>query len=771
VTHSVTLSIMLAYDRRSVRSPSSSAGSRITRLFGAAGTLALVAAVCVSCEAGSGAPEATGTTSSAVTIGGLFPTGVNAAGTPLAVGAIDPHYVLSSNDPNFPGPNAIVVTPAGGWTGNTATSKWISVQASTTGAANGVYTYTTTFTLAGVDPTSATLTGSWACDDSCTMTLNGTTVAQKATPGWGTVGTFTVAAGSPFVLGANTLAVVTPNTTGGPTGVQIVTISGNVGGCTADTQCTNAQFCNTQTAACTAKLLNGTAIPTLTGHTPALTGTCTTAVGTAVCSSGVCDPKDNECGIATGDATCTLGDGANVCRSGACSNDGKCEPAGGCDLDSDCTGGKWCDEATHACTAKLPNTSPIPNDPTHTNPTLDGKCTLAAALLVCTSAICDTKNDECGLANGDGPCTILTGDLCQSGTCSLTLTCKPATGCNTDGDCTGGDWCDEATHVCTAKLPNGTPIPSDPTHTMPTLNGSCTTAAATLVCASLVCDTKDNKCGFAPGDGMCTPMDAMTVCRSGVCVGGVCEPPGDCNTDADCTGGTWCDESMHLCTAKLANGTKIPDDPPHTNPTLGGVCTTGAATLVCMSGLCSTATNDCAATSAVPDAGAGGDAGTGNDAGTGAGSDAGADAGTGAGNDAGTGTGNDAGTGSDAGTGAGSDAGADAGTGAGSDGGANAGDDAGDDSGSGDAAAGDDSGSGDDGGAAGQDASVNTDSGTTGGGEDAAGNGSGSNSDYLEGGGLSCAMSRGGSRDPGGVAVMMCMLALGAAVGRGRRNR
>jgi hypothetical protein len=728
-------------------------------VLGGAISLALVAAVCASCEAGAGAPEDIGSTASAVTITGLFSTGVNAAGAPLAVGAIDPHYTLSSTDAALPGPNAITVTPAGGWTGNTATSKWVSGQASTNGAGGAVYTYKTTFTLAGVNPASATLTGSWSCDDSCVMNLNGTPVAQKNTPGWGTVGNFTVAAGSPFVLGTNTLSIVTSNTTGGPTGLQIVSISGAVNGCTTDAQCTAAQFCNTQTATCTAKLTNGTAIPTITGHTPALNGTCTAAVGAAVCVAGVCDVGEAECGLPDGEGPCTVATGPAVCRSGACSTDGTCEPANGCNVDADCTGGKWCNETAHACTAKLSNGTAIPTDGKHMNPTLNGTCTLPAAVLVCSSAICDTKDNKCGLADGDGPCTILGGAQCRSGACSLTLTCKPGGGCNTDGDCTGGDWCDEATHVCTAKLPNGTPIPSDPKHTMPTLSGTCTTGAATLVCASSVCDTTDNKCGFAPGDGTCTAMNAMTVCRSGVCIGGVCETPGSCNGDTDCTGGTWCDESIHTCEAKLTNGQPIPSDPPHTNPTLGGVCTTGAATLVCQSGICSTATNDCSATAALPDAGAGGgDAGTdgGADGGTGTGGDAGTDGGTGTGADAGT----------DAGTGDGGDAGADAG-----DGGAVLGDDGGDDAGTtAEAGAGD---AGDDGGATGEDASLGADSSTPGSGDDAAAGGGGpaNESGLLEGGGLSCAMSRGGSTDSGGVAAMMCMLALGAAVGRGRRNR
>jgi hypothetical protein len=392
------------------------------------GCALVVAAVCASCEASTDPTEVVATSSSALAVTGLFATGVSAAGTRLAIGATDPHYVLSSNDPNFPGPNALTVNPAGGWAGAGANSRWISVEASTTGAMGGVYTYTTTFTLAGVDPATATLSGQWACDDSCVLKLNGTQVASNPTPAWLFVENFTVPAGSPFQLGANTLAFVTSNTTGGPTGLQVLSITGNVSGCDADDQCSTTQYCDTQSATCVSKLANGAPIPNVTGHTPPLTGICTAGSGAAVCTAGLCDTADNDCGLANGDGPCNGADGAAVCRSGACSVAGTCEPAGGCNADGDCTGGDWCDEATHTCTAKLANGTPIPSDPTHASPTLNGTCTTSAATLVCVSAVCDTKDNRCGLADGDGPCTV--GDettLCRTGTCNSGATCGAGT--------------------------------------------------------------------------------------------------------------------------------------------------------------------------------------------------------------------------------------------------------------------------------------------------------------------------------------------------------
>jgi hypothetical protein len=347
---------------------------------------------------------------------------------------------------------------------------------------------------------------------------------------------------------------------------------------------------------CTAKVANGGAVPNDPAHTnPTLNGTCTVQAGALVCVSGVCDTKDNECGYANGDGPCTLANGGTVCRSGACSTNGTCEPAGGCNVDADCAAGKWCDESAHTCTAKIANGGAVPSDPPHTNPTLNGVCTSGAGALVCVSAVCDTKDNECGYANGDGPCTLANGGVvCRSGACSTNGTCEPAGGCDVDADCTAGHWCDESMHTCTATLPNGGAIPTDPPHANPTLNGMCTSGAGTLVCTSGVCDTHDNECGYADGDGPCTTGNGGTVCRSGMCsTNGTCEPAGGCNVDADCTAGHWCDESMHTCTATLPNGGAIPTDPPHTNPTLNGVCTSGAGTLVCTSGVCDTHDNEC----------------------------------------------------------------------------------------------------------------------------------------------------------------------------------
>jgi hypothetical protein len=362
-------------------------------------------------------------------------------------------------------------------------------------------------------------------------------------------------------------------------------------GCTQDTNCPAGEWCNETASDCTPTLANGTALPTDAAHTnPTLNGTCTAAAGTLVCTSAVCDTSDSKCGYANGDGPCTAVSGATVCRSGACSTNGKCEPAGGCNVDADCAAGKWCNETSHVCTATIANGGALPTDGAHTNPTLNGTCTAAAGTLVCTSAVCDTRDNDCGYANGDGPCTAVNGaTVCRSRACSTNGTCVPAGGCNVDADCTSGNWCNETSHACTPKIANGVAMPTDGAHTNPTLNGTCTAAAGTLVCTSAVCDTSDSKCGYANGDGPCTATNGATVCRSGACsTNGTCETAGGCAADADCTSGQYCNESSHTCTPKVANGGAVPTDPSHTNPMLDGTCTVAAGALACVSAICDT---------------------------------------------------------------------------------------------------------------------------------------------------------------------------------------
>ncbi|MEI9937366.1 MAG: hypothetical protein WDO69_09075 [Pseudomonadota bacterium] len=398
------------------------------------------------------------------------------------------------------------------------------------------------------------------------------------------------------------------------------------GGCNLDNDCTDGLWCNETSHACTPKLTNGTAIPSDVPHaSPPLTGMCLAAAATLVCQAGVCDTADNKCGYAVNGGPCTTLTAASVCRSASCSNNGSCQPAGGCNIDTDCiVPGQWCAEATHVCTAKLANGTTMPTDAPHSSPTLNGTCTVGAGSLVCQATVCDTIDSKCGKLNGSagctvvdqasicrssacdadgscgyatnhGPCSLLNQTtVCRSGTCSNNGLCQPAGGCNIDGDCVEGQWCNETSHSCSMKLTNGSALPADAPHAGPILAGTCTAPAAVLVCQSSVCDLADDKCGFNVNGGPCTAINAEVVCRSSSCSqNGRCKPATGCNVDLDCTGGNWCNESLHVCTAMLANGSAIPSDAPHTVPTLAGTCTVPAGLLVCQSSVCDVADDKC----------------------------------------------------------------------------------------------------------------------------------------------------------------------------------
>ena len=166
--------------------------------------------------------------SEAATIPGLFNTGVSDANVPLASGSVDPHWrMFQSADPAFPGPNAIVLNDAGfpipPWLANGPGSKWLAPQASqVTGNQPGDYTYRITFNLAGLEPSTAVITGRWSSDNTGpAVLLNGVSTGGISDGNFGALGnTFTINSG--FVDGANTLDFVVNNagTAANPTGFR-----------------------------------------------------------------------------------------------------------------------------------------------------------------------------------------------------------------------------------------------------------------------------------------------------------------------------------------------------------------------------------------------------------------------------------------------------------------------------------------------------------------------------------------------------------------------
>ena len=179
-------------------------------------------------------------TSIAIPIEGLYNTGVDDNGIPLANSAasIDTHYTISPNpDLGSDGLTHVedeTAFPVGSaWLANTATSKWIAPRFDTAGSAGGLFSYNLSFNLGYVDLTSATISGDWAVDDgtvdapSFGVFLNGVKVALSNSAGYSSFTSFTIPTGSPFVSGENVLSFRF-NNGGSYTGLMVNNLNGSV---------------------------------------------------------------------------------------------------------------------------------------------------------------------------------------------------------------------------------------------------------------------------------------------------------------------------------------------------------------------------------------------------------------------------------------------------------------------------------------------------------------------------------------------------------------
>lgn len=140
----------------------------------------------------------------AAPIPGLFNTGTDASNVALAGGngVTDPHYlVLSSNIAGVTTGVQAVTYFNGAYVPNDADSRWISHSANGS-PGNGTTTFRLTFSLAGLNPATASISGTWGTDNAGVILLNGVNTGIP-TISFTSLANFTINSG--FIAGVNTL--------------------------------------------------------------------------------------------------------------------------------------------------------------------------------------------------------------------------------------------------------------------------------------------------------------------------------------------------------------------------------------------------------------------------------------------------------------------------------------------------------------------------------------------------------------------------------------
>ena len=151
----------------------------------------------------------------------VFSTGVTSTGTLAATGTPDANYTLIAAPPGAGTTAYVGMNLPSVWVPNTSMSQWIApVANASTSQPPGQYDYQTKFSLAGLDATTAMISGQIAADDMVTIMLNG--VSKGMFAGYSAFSAFSITSG--FVSGSNTLDFIVTNssvTTFNPTGLQV----------------------------------------------------------------------------------------------------------------------------------------------------------------------------------------------------------------------------------------------------------------------------------------------------------------------------------------------------------------------------------------------------------------------------------------------------------------------------------------------------------------------------------------------------------------------
>src|SRR3989339_182518 len=144
---------------------------------------------------------AVSTNAQALIIPGLYNTGVNDSGVELSIGSVDNHYALVVPPTGSSAP-AYAINNHPAWAVAPAGSEWIGPLNGNSVGTDGVYFYTTTFDLTGLDYTTASISGKWAAGNDVNLFLNDIDTGLGVV-GFATLTSFNLTSG--FQAGVNTL--------------------------------------------------------------------------------------------------------------------------------------------------------------------------------------------------------------------------------------------------------------------------------------------------------------------------------------------------------------------------------------------------------------------------------------------------------------------------------------------------------------------------------------------------------------------------------------
>lgn len=169
----------------------------------------------------------------AVSITGLYNTGVNDTNALLVDNAVDSHYTIASTSwTAIAGNNPPAAFP-GAWILNSdsAASRWIAPATQPADSVDTLYVVNLSFNLTGFDSATASFSGRWAADNQGYVSLNGGSAFGQTplTTGHQTWTSF--AASSGFVAGINTLSFFVTNLAysgTNPTGIRVEFASSDV---------------------------------------------------------------------------------------------------------------------------------------------------------------------------------------------------------------------------------------------------------------------------------------------------------------------------------------------------------------------------------------------------------------------------------------------------------------------------------------------------------------------------------------------------------------